>query len=517
MPPAAADVLPSGWERWPLERKRQLRDRLRLATFQTKYRYDPAGFARDCIEWPEGEGLTPYQEEILRKLVRDRKLAVRGPHGLGKTAIAAIVVHWFALTRDGIDDWKAPTTASVWRQLVWYLWPEIEKWARRIRWDVVGRPPYDETLELQTLALKLSTGSGFAVTSDDAAAIEGAHADQMLYVYDEGKTIRDAIYDASEGAFSGAGEHGREAYALVISTPGEPVGRFYDIHARKAGYEDWSVRHVTVDEAIAAGRISGSWMEQRRKQWGEGSALFANRVLGEFAATGEQSVIPLAWIEAAQERWRQIAVRSIKGEWILPVENLPAFTCSATDVADTGDDNTVIALRYGDVITELRKYPTGDTMETTGRIMGVHKANKGYAVVDVIGIGAGVVSRLREQSLRVEAFNASEKSDKTDRSGELEFANRRAEAWWGLREELDPSNHPTICLPPDDEMTGDLTAPRWKLTSSGKILIESKDDIRKRLGRSTDVGDGVVMAFAHVPGPAKVASAKHRRSLPRYR
>ncbi|NJN87932.1 MAG: hypothetical protein HC881_18595 [Leptolyngbyaceae cyanobacterium SL_7_1] len=80
-----------------------------------------------------------------------------------------------------------------------------------------------------------------------------------------------------------------------------------------------------------------------------------------------------------------------------------------------------------------------------------------------------------------------------DRSGQLGFANKRAESYWRLRELLDPAYGATLALPPDPKVLADLTAPRWKLTLQG-ILLESKDDIRGRLGRSPDLGDAIVMA-----------------------
>jgi hypothetical protein len=95
----------------------------------------------------------------------------------------------------------------------------------------------------------------------------------------------------------------------------------------------------------------------------------------------------------------------------------------------------------------------------------------------------------------VQAFNAGEHTDWRDVSRELQFANLRSASWWNLRELLDPAQRHGIALPPDDLLIGDLTAPRWRMTSGGKILLESKDDIRKRIGRSTDDGDAVVMAF----------------------
>jgi hypothetical protein len=119
-----------------------------------------------------------------------------------------------------------------------------------------------------------------------------------------------------------------------------------------------------------------------------------------------------------------------------------------------------------------------------------------YAMIDVIGIGAGPYDRLREQERKVYAFNAAEATEMRDRSKELQFADKRSAAWWNMRELLDPAYDSEVALPPCDILTGDLTAPRrGKMTSAGKLRVESKDDIRKRLGRSTDDGDAVVTAF----------------------
>ncbi|HUW09214.1 MAG TPA: hypothetical protein VM537_05755 [Anaerolineae bacterium] len=439
-------------------------------------------FVAEYIAWEPGEGPTDYQDEILGKLTEGRRVAVRGPHSLGKTAVASWIVLGFALMNDGMD-WKAPCTASVWRQLSKYLWPEIHKWARRLRWDKLGRDPFDLRTELLQLNLKLATGEAFAVASDLPAMIEGAHADRLLYVFDEAKTIPDATFDAAEGAFASG-----DCYAIAISTPGEPIGRFYDIHKRKPGYEDWWTRHVKRDECIAAGRMSREWAEQRKAQWGEGSAVYQNRVLGEFASSEEEGVIPLAWVEAANQRWLTL---QDSGEW-------GEFKRAGIDVARSGIDLTSYALRYGNAIKELRRYAKEDTMATAGRAAAILKGLGGEAYVDVIGIGAGVVDRLREQKFAVVAFNASESTDLKDRAGILGFTNQRSAGWWTLREMLDPANGEDVALPPDDLLTGDLTAPHWRVMSGGRIQIESKDDIRKRIGRSTDDGDAVVMAFAQL-------------------
>ncbi len=459
------------------------------STFKAKYRDDPAAFARDCIRWREGEGPASYQAETLARLPVERRLAVRGPHGLGKTALASWAVLWFVLTRDG-EDWKVPMTASAWRQLTRYLLPELRKWARRLDWERIGRAPFNERTEMLALNLRLETGEAFALASDNSELIEGAHASQLLYVFDESKAIPDATWDSAEGAMASG-----ECYWLAISTPGEPQGRFYDIHRRKPGTEDWAVQHVTLAEAIEAGRVSADWAEGRKRLWGEQSAVYQNRVLGEFAAGDEDGVIPLAWVEKANERWDAWAEAGKPGE----------FVCVGADVARYGQDQTVLALRFGQAIDELRRYAREDTMQTAGRVEGVLAKHGGRAVVDVIGIGAGVVDRLRERGCNVEAFNASESASARDSSGELGFADKRSYAWWNLREMLDPAGGHDVALPPDDLLTGDLTAPHWRVMSGGRIRVESKDDVRKRLGRSTDSGDAVVQAFLPAPRPRPVA------------
>jgi len=445
---------------------------------------DPAAFAVECVEWPEGQALTDYQAEIMRALLEHRRVAVRSPHGAGKSALCALVVLWFALSRDLAGrDWKVLTTASAWRQLERYLWPELTMWSKRLRWEIIGRAPFDPRTELFHTMLRLESGVAFAGASDDPALLEGMHADSVLLVLDEAKAIAAPTWEAVEGALSGQGD----AFALAVSTPGSPSGVFFDLHSRKLGYEDWTCFHVTLEDAIASRRIAPSWAAARARQWGQNSAVFKNRVLGEFASSDEDSTIPLEWIEASVDRWEQ---------WKASGEDAGPVTVVGVDVARMGVDSTVLALRAGDIITELRRYSHAATTETTGRVVAVLESHPGAkAVVDVIGVGGGVVDMLREQNYkRTVAFNASAGTARKDRSGELGFVNTRASSWWALREALDPAFDPTIALPPDDELIGDLSAPRYLVTSAGKIQVESKDEIRKRLGRSTDAGDAVVQA-----------------------
>ncbi len=462
------------------------------------YTNNRVAWVRDCIQWNTGEGPTSYQLEALEQFDKGiRRVTLRGPHMLGKTSLASWLTLHFALTCEAKGwDWKVPTTASAWRQLSHYLWPEIHKWAKRLRWDLIGRKPFDTRAELLQLMLKLPHGEAFAVASDKAETIEGAHADHLFYIFDEAKVIPTAIWDAAEGALAGI-----DCYALAISTPGEPQGRFYEIHARKPGYQDWWVRHITKEEVIAERPKSGfeKWARDRAAQWGEESAVYQNRVEGEFASSEADGIIPLAWIGEANERWWEM---NESDEW-------GSFTCVGVDVG-RGGDQTVLAIRHGAAIKEIQRYGIADTMVVAGYVTPILRANSGYAVIDSVGIGAGVVDRIREQkieneqvgkpiNLQVVAFNGGESTNWKDRSGEMLFLNKRAAAWWNLRELLDPANGHNLALPPDDLLTGDLVAPHWRPTSGGRILVESKEDIRKRIGRSTDSGDAVVQAFWNEP------------------
>jgi hypothetical protein len=453
----------------------------RYSSFRNKYRNDPAGFVRDCIAWDEGDGPAPYQTDAMEALPVERRVTIRGPHGLGKSALAAWIILWFALTSDGDTDWKIPTTASAWRQLTKFLWPEIHKWGRRLKWETIGRAPFNNRVEFLDMSLKLKTGEAFALASDNPAMIEGAHAKRLLYVFDEAKEIQAGTWDAAEGAFSIG-----DCYFLAISTPGEPNGRFYDIHKRAPGYEDWWCRHVTMQEVITAGRMTFEWAMQRAKQWGETSAVYQNRVAGEFASSSADGVISLASIERSNRRWQE---RFDNDDW-------GEFFGVGVDVG-RGGDPSVQALRYGMAIKELRRTNSDNTMELVGLVAGLLlKHTRGIASVDVIGVGGGPVDRMREDrriASRVIAFGAAEKTDLKDRSGELGFVNMRACGWWTLRELLEADE---IDLPPDDTLTGDLTAPKWKVMSAGKIQVEAKEDIRKRIDRSTDDGDAVMMIFA---------------------
>jgi hypothetical protein len=201
-------------------------------------------------------------------------------------------------------------------------------------------------------------------------------------------------------------------------------------------------------------------------------------------------------VEAANERWDDWNEKGKPG----------TYKGVGVDVARYGTDKTVIAPAYvnDDLLAfdKLNYTTKEDTMQTTGRVV-IWMKKGGRAVVDVIGLGAGVVDRLRELGNKVDAFNASESTDQKDASGEVGFVNKRSAIWWRFRELLDPASKVKIALPNDPLLIGDLITPTWKMNSTGKIQVESKDEIIKRLGRSTDSADAVIM-MGGSPEPPRV-------------
>ncbi len=210
--------------------------------------------------------------------------------------------------------------------------------------------------------------------------------------------------------------------------------------------------------------------------------------MGAGVADDPWQVIPTAWVQAAMDRWEPG-----------PPEG---YTMSAlgVDVARGGDDKFVIAARYAWWFAPLVKIPgsqTPDGPTSAARVIAVHD---GHADINIDVLPDSCYDCLKGTlgSSIVHGINNAARCDAHDKSRRLTFVNTRAASYWSLREALDPAGDEKLALPPDAELLADLTAPRYKVLASG-VQIEKKEDIKKRIHRSTDCADAVVLAHWQRP------------------
>jgi hypothetical protein len=160
----------------------------------------------------------------------------------------------------------------------------------------------------------------------------------------------------------------------------------------------------------------------------------------------------------------------------------------ACDPAEFGNDLTVIYGMEGGQIIEQEVYGKKEPMETAGRVYRMAR-NIGADVigVDEIGIGAGVRSRLTELGANVIGINAASVSNIPE-----QYKNLKAELWMTACQMFKDQ---LVTMPDDERLLEDLAAPSYKINSKGQVEIEKKDDTKKRLGRSPDMGDAFVMGL----------------------
>lgn len=225
--------------------------------------------------------------------------------------------------------------------------------------------------------------------------------------------------------------------------------------------------------------------------------LRSQMLYGDFGAAEVEDiwqVIPTAWIQAAMRR---------PGPELDKDGRPPPVRAIGVDVARGGADQTVAAVLRGAVFFDPlhrwpgKETPTGNAVAT--RVVPLWQA--GAAInVDAIGVGAAAVDALRQVEAlagQVYPVNVGAGTDQTDKSGTYRFRNIRAATWWLFREALDPEHGAGLVLPEDHQLLADLAAPRWEIVG-GRIQVEAKEDIAKRIGRSTDSADAVILAWQRV-------------------
>jgi phage terminase large subunit len=225
--------------------------------------------------------------------------------------------------------------------------------------------------------------------------------------------------------------------------------------------------------------VSDEFVEEMKMRYGEESNAYRIRVLGEFPLADDDTIIPIHLAEAASHRDVQVA-EDTKPIWGL-------------DVARFGTDKTALAKRVGPVITEISRWQGLDLMQTVGRVKAEYDGlppsmRPQEILVDSIGMGGGVVDRLRELGLPVRGVNVGESP-----SMGTTYSNLRAELWFKMRGWLESRNSK---IPKDDQLIAELTSIRYSFASSGKMRAESKDEMRKRGLASPDLADAACLTLA---------------------
>ena len=431
--------------------------------------------------------LWPIQTEILKSVRDNARTAVRSCHGIGKTFTAAMCILWFLYTHN-----KAIvlSTAPTWRQVEKLIWKEIRS-AYRESQIALGGNLLPKTPELHLI---YDEWYAAGLSTNEPDRFQGFHEEHILVIVDEAAGVNIEIFEAIEGILTSSG-----ARLLLIGNPTAIGTPFYDAFT-KPGYKTFHIsaydtpnfteygitpEDIANDtwqekaESIPYPRlITPQWVSDRYKTWGENSAAYQVRVMGNFPQQGEDTLIPLLWIELAMERYEDTQADK-------PIQ-------IGVDVAAYGSDKTVIAVRQGDKLTELQVYSQKNTRETAGLVQATAREhNTRQIAVDEIGIGRGVVDSLEESGYENVGVNVAERSSDNER-----YHNLRAELWCNLRELLNPEKG-AIALPRDDELLNELASVKYKIDARGAIQIESKDEMRKRLGHSPDRADAVVLAFVN--------------------
>jgi hypothetical protein len=464
-----------------------------------KYRDDPVGFARDVL----GIDLWCRQAEIARSVAEHSSTAVRSGHKVGKSTVAGVLALWWTATR---EKGLVVLTSASFSQIEETLWPELSRLHKHARIDLGG-----ELHDTPRGGLRWKDGRRiFGRSTNKSERIAGISGAEVLWIIDEASGIDETIFEAIEGNRMGG------AKCLMLGNPTQTSGTFFDaFHSKR---EFWNPIHISSEESpnVIAGKmlVPGLAMreqiEQYARAWGKDSPKYAVRVAGNFPAQASDAVIGLALVEAATNRWQTLDAAGLIDERDIELGTLDV----GVDVARYGDDDSVIFPRRGTIAFMPEVEHGQDTVQIAGKVLQVVKralvpGEKARVRVDVIGVGAGVADILRYSdeakrgAIEVIEVNASEEALASD-----EYSNVRTESWFHVKEWLKSG-----AIPPIPELEGELLAPKYRFDGKGRQKVEPKDDIKSRLGRSTDRADGLGLSVLGVGVTGDADAWGERRSL----
>jgi hypothetical protein len=479
----------------PPKKRKQNADLKTLELMQT----DAVAVVRDIF----GSTLWDHQEQILTAVRDHPKVAWRSSHGIGKTYVCARLVLWWLFS---FPYSIVITTAPTWRQVEDLLWKEIRSCYYNSAFDLGGHLSPSAT----QLAIDGKEWVAIGLSTNDSNRFQGYHSEHLLVVVDEAAGVAEEIFEAIMGVLTSA--HCR---LILIGNPTDIGGQFYRAFrtegwktGKTAAWDTPNFKELGITrediinntwEAKVPRKDNGDfdwpypwlitpkWAHDAFLEWGTSHPAWFARVEGEFPEQGEYNVIPLGWIEQAQDRWPDV-VPDRKEPIVLGV-----------DVARGGMDLSAIAVRQGAKILSIETFSNMDGPLLAGEIAVRYRRLKASrANVDIIGLGAAVEDALKDpvyHDITVVPVNVATSSDVLDSDGNRKYQNLRAELWWTLREALDPKTKDPLALPPGDSLLGDLAAPKYDFRK-GWIQIEAKEETKHRLGRSPDEGDAVMLTFA---------------------
>lgn len=451
------------------------------------YADHPVEFVEDVI------GATPDEEQakILRSLAAHTMTTVRSGHGVGKSTVEAWAVIWFMTTRPFP---KIPCTAPTQHQLFDILWAEVSKWLRHST-ALANELVWTK----EKVYMRGYPEEWFAVarTASKPDALQGFHAEHVLYIIDEASGVDDTIFEPVLGALSTPG-----ARLLMCGNPTQLSGFFYDSHNKNRA--SYSTFHI---DGRKSSRVSQDFIETIIRMYGEDSDVFRVRVAGDFPLQEDDIFIPISLVE-----------NSIQTEF--SPRKTPDLVHIGCDVARFGDDKTVIGYKVDEKVTFYRKRQGQDTMKTADDIILLgeelvqrYKLDSPIPVkIDDGGVGGGVVDRLRQV-----------KRNNPERFWWLEvypvkFGQRIKHKYYHdsttymmavVKKLLQPydedgSRKPVeLILPDDDDLVAQLSGRKYALTEASKIKIESKDAVKKRGQPSPDEADCVLLLCLPVKPPKR--------------
>jgi len=441
-----------------------------------------------------GEGLWKRQQEIARAIVTNPRVAVASCNGAGKSYLAARIATWFLKT---YQPSVVLTTAPTDRQVRRILWKEIHICAQRAKER--GNPLGGELMTKEWKFSEDHFGLGFATRDYDATAFQGIHAPHLLIVADEAAGLSETIW---EGIFSVL--KGGYTRLLAIGNPTSLDGQFY----RAFGSDRWWSTNISAFDTpnvqqrkkVIPGLVTLEDVEDAKDDWGEDSPLYIARIGGRFPETMEDTLIGLLQVEqAGQGEWTQDEMDRIDAAE--PVE-------IGMDAARYGADKNVIIARRGRLAMaadEFGRESLGRTgvMAAVGRLLQFidrHGLMSQLSKIkaDAVGLGGGIPDRLRElqqegkipRHVEIVDINAGGKP-----LNPAKYQDQATEQWAGLGDMIkqDLAFGPVF---KNRNVVGQLTRRKYKVTSDGRMKLESKDEMKHRGLKSPDWGDALSMTYA---------------------